>query len=235
MSASDAPERLDDGELAELLEGFRARAAEVVRCASCRAELPDDAHPGDRCEPCATKLRQRRRLDAWAKAVPATVCEVHLGAPWLVGLVGREVVRDLEANEIPGVVTLLGPAGAGKTSLAAALSRRAVLGGKASAVTWTLADALARVPSSSRLGQGDPLDPFVRAPLLVVDELGGEAPNLEHVVRGVLVARHQGGARTIVTSGLTLDELRARYDAGVMRRLVEGAAVVQLRGPRRSP
>jgi len=139
--------------------------------------------------------------------------------------------------ETHGNLVLLGPAGCGKTMLAAAIIKRlcaeavaAFIGPGpdsskieyATRVAWTTAADLHNSRRQHRLGEGEAPD-FLRAetaPLLVLDELGQEIADDRWLLE-FLNARYSCGLPTISTSGLTRPELEKRYGAGAVRRLVE--------------
>ena len=84
------------------------------------------------------------------------------------------------------------------------------------------------------LGEGEP--PIVRdavaAPLLLLDDVGQEVVAGTAAIAHVIQHRYDHAKPTLVTSGLTVEQLLSRYGAGVVRRLVEtagGALVLKLR------
>ncbi|MEO7033101.1 MAG: AAA family ATPase [Polyangiaceae bacterium] len=136
-----------------------------------------------------------------------------------------------------GNLVLLGPAGSGKTMLAAAIIKRLCAEAVeafiapasdsskleyATRVTWTTAADLHNSRRQHRLGEGEAPE-FLRAekaPLLVLDEVGQEIADDRWLLE-FLNTRYNGGLPTISTSGLTRPELEKRYGAGAVRRLVE--------------
>lgn len=131
--------------------------------------------------------------------------------------------RRLVASDVIAAL-LVGPAGSGKTSLAAAAMR------EVKGSFFVKAEALERARIEHRAGDGDA--PLVlrakRAPLLVIDDLGQDKPSAISAVEAVILARHDAELRTWVTTGLdagsaagTFPVLEGRYGAGVVRRLTE--------------
>lgn len=59
----------------------------------------------------------------------------------------------------------------------------------------------------------------------MLDELGQE-PRCE-VIWETIDARYLSGLPTVVTTGLRIDELRQRYGAPLVRRLVERGTVIE--------
>ncbi len=83
------------------------------------------------------------------------------------------------------------------------------------------------------LGEGEPRRVLqaMAAPLLVLDDVGQEVEIGIPVVAHVLQRRYDHVKATVATSGLTVDQLVARYGSGVARRLLEtvgGATVLKL-------
>lgn len=165
--------------------------------------------------------------------IPPAYQGAELDAPWLVALVGPEVVA--RGHEVVGVprAAFVGPPGAGKTSLAAALfkaSARAETAPRLQRYAWVSSHKLAKARAGQPLGQGEaPLvEVCIEASLLVIDELGGEDPRYASAVAEVLFDRHEQARPTWVTTGVGPKEIAARYGGGIARRVFEGAAVFRL-------
>ncbi len=126
-------------------------------------------------------------------------------------------------------ILLMGPAGAGKTTLAVAklVQLAAEYHGLCLFVD---AYELARARQTHPLGEGEaPLVARVmRARTVVLDDVGAERQDVAGTVGEVIFDRHAAERRTIVTTGMTEAQLRDRYGAGVHRRLFEDAAVIKL-------
>ncbi len=141
-----------------------------------------------------------------------------------------------------GNVTILGPTGAGKTSAAIACALRVIDAGiagtlKPDVVRFAVgmrkitAIEIARARAEHKLGGKPPaIIEAEKATLLILDELGFEETKHDpHAVRDVLYARYANGRKpTIVTSGLKLSELRAKYQAAFVRRLEEMGWIIDL-------
>lgn len=68
--------------------------------------------------------------------------------------------------------------------------------------------------------------------ILVLDELGTAnghtaAAGASPVIHRVLTARYDAGLRTSVTSGMTRDELLARFGSGLVRRMFHQAKCLE--------
>jgi hypothetical protein len=201
------------------------------------------------CERCGrVDVHKRRRAVAESfrqqaiehaiSRVPPAYAGAELDAGWLVELVGPETIA--RAHEVVGVprVAFLGPPGAGKSSLAAALFKASVRAETAvltiGGYRWVSSHKLAKARAGQPLGEGEaPLvEACMGAKLLVLDELGGEDPRYASAVAEVLFERHEQELPTWVTTGVGSKEIATRYGGGIARRIFEGAAVFRL-GPRR--
>jgi DNA replication protein DnaC len=136
--------------------------------------------------------------------------------------------RTLDLKQLDRV-TLLGTAGAGKTSLAVAFANAWARASARPAVFVTAADlGLARQQHGLGEGEASLVRQAMGADLAILDDLGVEADAGAPVVAHVLHHRYDRERPTIATTGLTVEQLAKRYGAGVARRLVEsaGGAVV---------
>ena len=147
----------------------------------------------------------------------------------------RDGVQAQPAGERFGGL-LVGPTGAGKSSVAAWAVRRwhARVNSEAGIARWgapdhradgrvAWLDALEATDAERRykLGSGDPeeLAQAYRADWLVLDDVGlSSSANLMQLV---LARRYQSCLPTIVTSGLTPEQLSAHIGAASVRRVVE--------------
>lgn len=170
------------------------------------------------------------------KWIPPAYAAAELDAPWLVQLVGTDVIA--RCHEVVGVprVTFLGPPGAGKTSLAAAMYKLSAQAETSTSALrryrWVSSHKLAKARAGQPLGEGEaPLvEACMEASLLVLDELGGEDPRYASAVAEVLFDRHEQARPTWVTTGVGSKEIANRYGGGIARRVFEGAAVFRLPG-----
>jgi DNA replication protein DnaC len=201
---------------------------------------PTCATPSTRAGLCLTCERaQRSARDAKMATVASMptrfVWASGLNAPELSVRVDGAALEQARAADVKLLdrVTLLGTAGAGKTSLGVAIANEWASVTARPALFFAAADiAVAR--QQHGLGEGEA--PIVRqamnAALLVLDDLGQEwdmgAPVVAHVVQH----RYDQAQPTITTSGRSVEQLVSRYGAGVVRRLIEtsgGALVLRLR------
>ena len=128
-----------------------------------------------------------------------------------------------------GSLILLGPTAPGKTCAAAlalwrALEHGVMVGGPAwNAVRysrWQNAQRLTRAYQDSKLGsEPEALGESARASILVLDDLGWDVS--VDSIADVLNRRYESCRHSIITSGLTRDELTERYGDAVCRRMFE--------------
>jgi DNA replication protein DnaC len=134
------------------------------------------------------------------------------------------VERARESVRIPRVV-LVGPAGAGKTSLLCAMLRARCEDDRVLfAPAWRLGLARSKHP----LGEGDPLD--VRRALAVdvcgLDDMGSERQTATNAVPDVIFERHAEGRALWVTTAMGQEEMAQRYGDGIARRVFEHARII---------
>lgn len=148
-----------------------------------------------------------------------------------------QAVREFSAGPLTFCL-LLGGAGSGKTVAAAEAllnSRMAWDGGKAwcyssSEARFTLATDLARMSffdteSVRRLGR------LERVPWLVIDDLGGElmTEGWKSNLTEIILQRNSGRRKTLITSNLTPETFKQRYDDRIVSR-IRGSGVVLVSG-----
>ena len=124
-------------------------------------------------------------------------------------------------------VLIAGPSGSGKTSLGIACLRERLPN-----AMWVSALSLGttRIRHSAGDGTSKLEAACLRAPLLLIDELGGEQKGTNNAVKDVIFGRYDDDLPTWVTTGFARKDLEAMYGDGALRRLTEGGYVLKLGG-----
>lgn len=135
-----------------------------------------------------------------------------------------EPVRRLAAEYDPhtmGARLLLGPTRVGKSLCLAQSALRLTLAGRAG-IRWVSASRLIQEARGHRYGAGlcGEVRDAIAADWLVVDEIGWEQGD-HSALLDVLSARYDLGRVTSATSGMRVEDFRARYGEAVERRIVE--------------
>lgn len=184
----------------------------------------------DTCFACVSKQAQEREAkdEAALAGIPARFAWASLEAPELAQRV--KSTKSIEALakailEAPRV-TIGGPTGSGKTSLAVACLRKVLPHG-----FLIRAERLARAPIEHHAGQGE--SPLVlrakAARVLLLDDLGTDEITKVSAVRDVVFARYDAGLPTWITTGISSTEIESLYGSGFARRAVSEALTVGLR------
>lgn len=124
-------------------------------------------------------------------------------------------------------VLLHGPSGSGKTSLAFACLRE-----RLPEAMWVSALDLgvARIQHSAGDGEAKLVHECMSAPLLLIDELGGEPKTANNAVKAVVFKRYDRNLPTWATTGFGSKEVVAMYGDGALRRLTEDGYVQRFEG-----
>lgn len=160
-------------------------------------------------------------------SIPARFRWARLGAPELASRCQLQGVTAQVAVELvlraAGAV-FAGPAGSGKTSLAVACMYARGTG------LFVPALRLGTARQQSRLGDGEAsaVEDAVRAPLLLLDDVGQEAKTTSNAVKDVVFARHDADRPTWITTGMSPQQLAELYGDGFARRIFEGAYAVRM-------
>jgi DNA replication protein DnaC len=130
---------------------------------------------------------------------------------------------------------IMGPVGTGKTWIAAAIARDLMIHPRPVPTTLvTVADMLDSL-RGARPGLDIDMMMYASAPVLILDDLGAESPTTwvtEQLYR-LSHTRYHNGLPTILTTNLTGDEIRARYEIRIIERFLGGAARIDVVGQSR--
>lgn len=144
---------------------------------------------------------------------------------WFKGSVD-ELISRIVADPRP-IVTFVGPAGRGKTSLAVACARAAF-----ASPVFASAEELEALSKLTSLGSEEPVGARARdRRFVVLDDMGKEQGTKLSPIPGIIQARHHHHRKTFVTTGLKSDQVLSRYDEGVHRRLFEKASAMVIHWP----
>lgn len=215
----------------------------IFPCGVCGLDVGRNQWAHAECAESQRHENLRRELDLARETIPAEFRWAEFGSPLLEQRVKfASEVRIARAAWLKGerMLTLTGPSGVGKTSLACCLVRAALDSGAPGVETSRFVRSweLAKARSEHALGRGEaPLVTLaLRAHLLVIDELGEEMRSSSKLVRGdtairdILHMRQAEGRRTVVTTYLGLREIGEFYGAGIARRMDERGLVIPLGG-----
>ena len=222
------------GVMAQLAEAQARLVASPHRCAGGCGEHVMIA--GHRCSGCDEKHRDHTERLTCARdardALPRMLGGAHFGAPelgaWVRDAKAIALARAVSRSKLERVL-LLGKPGVGKSTLAACIARDLAYARKLGDCRWIDAHTLAGARPTAPLGaEATEVELALEADLLVIDDLGSERVIASSAVPEVIFSRHANLQPTIVTCGFGFDAIEARYGGGILRRLTEGAAVIEV-------
>jgi len=181
-------------------------------------------------DPVATRSPRLRRASAsLERSIPPALGWCSLDAPELPERVYGPAIGMAKSACHEDRLCLLGASRAGKTSLAVAMLRAWVEKYERPAM-FVAAHRLgtARIQHPAGHGEAPLVDTAMRAPLVLLDDLGSERDGATNPIADVIFERHAQDLPTWTTTGLTREALIARYGAGVVARLFERARVIHL-------
>jgi DNA replication protein DnaC len=174
--------------------------------------------------------RGREALAALERTVPHAYRWARFGAPGLAervsGLEDQAQARTIWRH--PRLI-FMGASGVGKTSLAVAcLRRRVAESGKPAGFFHAYLLGVARIQHLAGRGEPEIVENAMKLPLALLDDVGSERDTAANALPDVIFVRHAEDRPLWVTTGLGRPQLIARYGAGIVRRLFERAAVIQV-------
>ena len=179
--------------------------------------------------------RLRRASASLERSLPPVLGWCRLDAPELSERVYGPAIDIGKIAFREDRLCLMGASRAGKTSLAVAMLRAWVETHHRSAM-FVAAHRLgtARIQHPAGHGEAPLVEAAMRAPLVLLDDLGSERDGATNPIADVIFERHAQELPTWMTTGLTREPLVARYGAGVVARLFERARVIHLGAKRPS-
>lgn len=222
--------------LGQSIAQWMASPAGGWRCCKCSAAID---HPGA-CDACG-EAWERSRVEQTRSGARATIPSHFRWATFESAELGQRCGADgprmaraaLDALRcgVSESVVFMGPARAGKTSLACAVLRCAIdtlphLGYSARFVSASL---LGRSRRDGRMGETPILvSQAVQSSFLLLDDVGQEVES--DVIREVIQARHDADRPMLVTTFFGESAIAQRYGGGIAGRLFERSAVVDVTG-----
>jgi DNA replication protein DnaC len=174
--------------------------------------------------------QRRAALSALEKTIPDSYRWARFSAPELRQRVpASALAAAVEYAWRHDRVCLMGASRAGKTSLAVAMLRRWVShANRPAAFVHAYRLGVARILHPAGHGEPDLVESAMRAPLVLIDDLGGERDHAHSALPDVLVERHAENRPTWVTTGLTREQLVKRYGQGIVARVFERATLIRV-------
>jgi DNA replication protein DnaC len=205
-------------------------------------EMPPPAHGTDD-PPDIGRDQRTTALSALEKTIPASYRWARFSAPELRQRVPAPALAFAQDAWRHDRVCLMGASRAGKTSLAVAMLRRwASHASRAGVFVHAYRLGVARILHPAGHGEPELVELAMRAPLVLIDDLGGERDHAVSALPDALVERHAENRPTWVTTGLTREQLVKRYGQGIVARVFERATVIHVgaepalrRGDRKPP
>jgi hypothetical protein len=191
--------------------------------------MPAPTADMDAAENGACRERRKEALAALERTLPPAYRWASFSAPELPARVPPPSIGVAQSSWREPRLCVMGICRAGKTSLAVAMLRQwATWSERAAAFLHAHRLGVARIQHPAGHGEPEIVELAMRAPLVLLDDLGSERDHALSAVPDVIFERHAENRPTWVTTGLTRDQLVKRYGPGVVARIFERAKVIRL-------
>jgi hypothetical protein len=173
--------------------------------------------------------RRKEALAALERTIPPAYRWASFSAPELPLRVPASSIGVGQSSWREPRICVMGICRAGKTSLAVAMLRQWVRSSeRAAAFLHAYRLGVARIQHPAGHGEPEIVELAMRAPLVLLDDLGSERDHALSAVPDVIFERHAENRPTWVTTGLTRDQLVKRYGPGVVARIFERAKLIRV-------
>lgn len=132
-------------------------------------------------------------------------------------------------------VVLIGDVGVGKTYCACALGKGFIENQLGTVKYLFFPDLLDEIKKSFNSNQDAILEKYADIDLLILDDLGAEKPSewVSEKVNQIIDDRYRNNKRLIITTNLSMSEMRDRFGARNTDRIIEYCQVFRLKGGNR--
>jgi len=195
-------------------------------------EMPAPTADMDAEEQAHFRERRHEALRSVARSIPPVYRWSSFVAPELAERIATPgAIDDGRRICLAPRVGLMGPSRAGKTSLAVAMLRRWVSEhGRAAEFISVHQLGYARIQHAAGHGEPDIVERAMKAPLALLDDIGVERDTGMNPLPDIVFERHGAERPTWFTTGLTREQLIARYGTGTVSRLFDQTKVLRLGG-----
>jgi hypothetical protein len=191
--------------------------------------MPAPTADTDAPEDGARSERRKEALSALERTIPPAYRWASFSTPQLPARVPASAIGAGQSSWREPRICVMGICRAGKTSLAVAMLRQWVAWSeRAASFLHAYRLGVARIQHPAGHGEPEIVELAMRAPLVLLDDLGSERDHALSAVPDVIFERHAENRPTWVTTGLTRDQLVKRYGPGVVARIFERAKVIRL-------